>query len=149
MRSANKTSDPLETKLNSWIFYLRKMSKVNLKSLLKWEYWKQTIPKGIWEIMQSPLSLFMYYMNQEYWEEHKFKCGLKNLMMVWKCIWTVLAKGNLINASHNREVRSNHCTLFLDSLCLLKDSQKKRMLLEFRKALFDSSSMNKVWSFFP
>ncbi len=63
-------------------------------------------------------------------------------------IWTILAKGNPINVGHNHEVRSNHCTLFLDNLCLLKDSQNKPLLLKFWRTLLSSSSMSMVW-FFP
>jgi hypothetical protein len=45
---------------------------------------------------------------------------------------TMLTNGNLTNASHKWEARSNHWTLLFDNICPLKDSMKLLVHLKFK-----------------
>jgi hypothetical protein len=61
----------------------------------------------------------------------------------------VLANGNSINVGHKWDVKVQLLDLFFDSLCILKNSMRRPLLLEFQKALFGSLSMSNVWSSIP
>jgi hypothetical protein len=54
-------------------------------------------------------------------------------MIVWKCISTILAKGNPINVSHNHEARSNYCTFYWQLKCPL-NTLKKTIILGIVKS---------------